>query len=406
MGDKNSNRPRTLVDYSRPSHKGYRNAIELPEGAKVSPLRSNTIRLVQNRFAFHGLMSEDPIQHLKDFLRIVDSIDINAQHEEEESNDPIFSEKGSPDYIDATLEHELESMECRVESLMRNEVLLEYEMALPVQNINHSDFRSMFEREKLSRNNFSDWFCLLKFDGANVVTMNVVYENANKKLLKAKGEGKANGKGKDKQVYIPKPKNLKPSAKEHPAKDNTCHHCKEGFREARKLKQGALYLYLGNGVRTQVEAIRSYDLVLPNGLVICLDNCHYAPSITRGVVSVHRLVENGFDTQRKRWVTICYFPPENKIVVARLTSKIPMEVEGFEPPQEEVILVRRSERTHRAPDRLCHVQAEEHSLGDLNEPLAHKPQLFGFVLISGASYECGNTIHDRQYGMGPGRSSS
>ncbi|GJR14267.1 hypothetical protein Tco_0796919 [Tanacetum coccineum] len=42
------------------------------------------------------------------------------------------------------------------------------------------------------------------------------------------------------------------------------------------------------------EAIRSFDLVLPNGLVNCLDNCHYEPSITRGVVSVHHLVENGF----------------------------------------------------------------------------------------------------------------
>ncbi|GJY96430.1 hypothetical protein Tco_0513340 [Tanacetum coccineum] len=43
-----------------------------------------------------------------------------------------------------------------------------------------------------------------------------------------------------------------------------------------------------------VEAIGSFDLVLPNGLVICLDNCHYAPTITRGVVSVSRLVDNGF----------------------------------------------------------------------------------------------------------------
>ncbi|GKE81441.1 retrotransposon protein, putative, ty1-copia subclass, partial [Tanacetum coccineum] len=116
----------------------------------------------------------------------------------------------------------------------------------------------------------------------------------NKKSLRAKGKGKANGKGKDKQVYIPKPKNPKPSTKEHPAKDNACHHCKEGFRETRKLKQGALYLYVGNGVRAQVEAIGSFDLVLSNGLVICLENWHYAPSITRGVVSVHRLVENGF----------------------------------------------------------------------------------------------------------------
>ncbi|GJV34435.1 hypothetical protein Tco_1394835 [Tanacetum coccineum] len=35
-------------------------------------------------------------------------------------------------------------------------------MALPVQNINHSAFRSMFEREKLPGNNFIDWFCQLK----------------------------------------------------------------------------------------------------------------------------------------------------------------------------------------------------------------------------------------------------
>nr|GEW88498.1 putative retrotransposon protein [Tanacetum cinerariifolium] len=52
-------------------------------------------------------------------------------------------------------------------------------------------------------------------------------QKSNKKSLKAKGKGKANGKGKYKQVYIPKRKNPKPAAKEHPAKDNTCHHYKE-----------------------------------------------------------------------------------------------------------------------------------------------------------------------------------
>ncbi|GJY83065.1 putative RNA-directed DNA polymerase [Tanacetum coccineum] len=178
-------------------------------------------------------------------------------------------------------------------------------------------------------------------------------QKANKKSLNAKGKNKVNGKGKDKKVYIPKPNNPKPTAKERPAKDDACHHCKEvghwkrncpvylaelqkkrkqvgsasssgiftielfsfpnnnswvydtgcgtnicitkqGFRIERKLKQGALYLYVGNGVRAQVEAIGSFDLVLPNGLVICLDNCHYAPTITRGVVSVSRLVDNGF----------------------------------------------------------------------------------------------------------------
>ncbi|GJS36239.1 retrotransposon protein, putative, ty1-copia subclass [Tanacetum coccineum] len=54
-----------------------------------------------------------------------------------------------------------------------------------------------------------------------------------------------------------------------------------------------------------------------------------------------------------------YFPPENKIVVA---SEIPIEVEGFEPPHKEEAPVRRSARTHRAPERLClNVKVEEHN---------------------------------------------
>nr|GEV60180.1 retrotransposon protein, putative, Ty1-copia subclass [Tanacetum cinerariifolium] len=58
---------------------------------------------------------------------------------------------------------------------------------------------------------------------------------------------------------------------------------------------------------------------------------------------------------------------------SEITSKIPVEVEGFEPPQEEVIPIRRSERTHRAPNSLClNIEVDEHSLGDLNEPASYK----------------------------------
>ncbi|GKD70887.1 retrotransposon protein, putative, ty1-copia subclass, partial [Tanacetum coccineum] len=346
-------------------------------------------------------------------------------------------------------------------------------MALPAQNINHSAFRSMFDKETLFGTNFNDWFARLKlvlrvekkmhvikqplppapapnsepnvmaewtatYDAHNEIAclmlgiadyvlkikgyveqlerlgyvlphdisvglilngltknfvgfvrnynmhnmgktnsklhaMHIEYEKgllkkaqtpqvmmikngkiqkANKKSLKAKGKNKVIGKGKDKKVYVPKPKNPKPTALERPAKDDACHHCKEvghwkrncpmylaellkkkkqvgstsssgiftielfslpknnswvydtrcgthicntkhGFRIEKKLKRGAIYLYVGNGVPEQVEAIGSYDLVLPNGLVICLDNCHYAPTIVRGVVSVSRLVDNG-----------------------------------------------------------------------------------------------------------------
>ncbi|GJU12991.1 MAK10-like protein [Tanacetum coccineum] len=57
MGDENP--IRTLGDYSKPSHEGYRNTIELPAGNNV-----------------------DPNQHLKDFLKLVDSLDLDGENRE------------------------------------------------------------------------------------------------------------------------------------------------------------------------------------------------------------------------------------------------------------------------------------------------------------------------------------
>ncbi|GJV00447.1 hypothetical protein Tco_1329717 [Tanacetum coccineum] len=78
MGDKNP--IRNLGDYSKPSHDGYRNTIELPVGNNVVPLRSNTIRLVQNGCSFHRLQSEDPNQHLKDFVKLMDSLNLDGEN--------------------------------------------------------------------------------------------------------------------------------------------------------------------------------------------------------------------------------------------------------------------------------------------------------------------------------------
>nr|GEW56186.1 MAK10-like protein [Tanacetum cinerariifolium] len=76
MGDENP--IHTLGDYSRPSHEGYRNTIELIARNNMVPFRSDTIRLVQNGCIFHRLRSEDPNQHLKDFLKLVDSLDLDG----------------------------------------------------------------------------------------------------------------------------------------------------------------------------------------------------------------------------------------------------------------------------------------------------------------------------------------
>ncbi|GJS55458.1 zinc finger, CCHC-type containing protein [Tanacetum coccineum] len=162
--------------------------------------------------------------------------------------------------------------------------------------------------------------------------------------LHEKGE-KGNDKGKTKLTYAPKPKISPPPKRDNLAKDFVCHHCKEvghwrrnfssyhaklkkrknasgastsgiftielyafpnkswvydtgcgtniyntsqGLRGTRRLKHGALSLYVGNRMRVAVKAIRSFDLVLPSGLIIVLDNCHFAPTITRGVVSISR----------------------------------------------------------------------------------------------------------------------
>ncbi|GJU28030.1 hypothetical protein Tco_1166651 [Tanacetum coccineum] len=80
MGDENP--IRTLGDYSKPSNEGYRNTIELPAGNNVVPLRSVTIRLVQNGCSFHGLRSDDPNQQLKDFLKLMDSLDLDGENKE------------------------------------------------------------------------------------------------------------------------------------------------------------------------------------------------------------------------------------------------------------------------------------------------------------------------------------
>nr|GEX88983.1 hypothetical protein [Tanacetum cinerariifolium] len=52
-------------------------------------------------------------------------------------------------------------------------------------------------------------------------------QKANKKSINAKGNSKGKGKGNDKPVYIPKPKNTKLSTKENPTKDDAYRYYKE-----------------------------------------------------------------------------------------------------------------------------------------------------------------------------------
>nr|GEY02787.1 hypothetical protein [Tanacetum cinerariifolium] len=105
-----------------------------------------------------------------------------------------------------------------------------------------------------------------------------IQKNQKKKSHKA---AKGNqGKGKAKMGYAhvqappfaPKPMNPPTPKKDNPAKDAIYHQCGE----------------------VGVEAIEEFHLCLPSGLVLILHNCHYAPSITRGIILVLRLYKDGF----------------------------------------------------------------------------------------------------------------
>ncbi|GJZ86269.1 retrotransposon protein, putative, ty1-copia subclass [Tanacetum coccineum] len=169
---------------------------------------------------------------------------------------------------------------------------------------------------------------------------------------KKKPQGvKGEDKGKTKLAYASKAKISPPPKRDNMAKDSVCHHYKEvghcrrncpsyhaelkkrknaigantlgiftielyvfsnkssvydmgygthicntsqGLRESRKLNHRALSLYVGNGMRAAVEAIGSFDLVLPSDLIIVLNNCHFTPTITMGIVLISHLVDNGY----------------------------------------------------------------------------------------------------------------
>nr|GEX07589.1 hypothetical protein [Tanacetum cinerariifolium] len=102
----------------------------------------------------------------------------------------------------------------------------------------------------------------------------------NKKSQGEKGKDKA----KNKLAFAPKPKILSLPKRDNMAKDFICHQYKVGLKASMRLKHEALSLYVGNEIRTAVKAIRSFDIVLLGGLIIILDNCHFAPTITRDIV--------------------------------------------------------------------------------------------------------------------------
>ncbi|GKC74101.1 hypothetical protein Tco_1119984 [Tanacetum coccineum] len=123
----------------------------------------------------------------------------------------------------------------------------------------------------------------------------------------------------------------------------------QGLRGSKKLKHGALSLYVGNGMCAAIEAIRNFDLVLPR----------YSKE-TMGYYF--------------------YYPLENKICVARnveffenslMVQEASGSDRGLELIQEED--TQPSKNTSEIHNEVAPIK--EYELGDLNEPPNYKAAL-------------------------------
>nr|GEZ89609.1 zinc finger, CCHC-type [Tanacetum cinerariifolium] len=221
--------------------------------------------------------------------------------------------------------------------------------------------------------------------------------------------GQKHGKGKIRKLMLPNPRFPFHLRGKIPQRTRSV---MSGLRASRKLKPGALSLCVGNGQHKTVEAISAFYLCLPSGLEIVLNNCHYAPSITRGVISVSLLsikyIFIGYPKETMGYTF--YYPHKNKVLVSRnakflKNSLINQEASGsledleiikeedthpsidtslnheeddleIDEPQSYIVPIRRSTRTRHAPDRMClYIDAEENELGELGEPANYKVAL-------------------------------
>ncbi|GJX26928.1 zinc finger, CCHC-type containing protein [Tanacetum coccineum] len=268
-------------------------------------------------------------------------------------------------------------------SLILNSLNMDYEKF--VQNYNmHSMWKTI-----------ADITCNLKLHEkgiskkAETPAVMAIWEGKIQKDKKKLRGAKCEDKGKTKLTYTPKPKIPLPPKRDNSIKDSICHHCNEGLRESRKLKHGALSLYIGNGMCVKVEAIGCFDLILPSGLIIVLDNASFAPTVTRGVVSISHLVNNGYTHTFMNYGisvskdNVVYFnaiPQDARILNMVPTKKVertPYEIWHGKAPNLSYLRVWGCEiRKDTSSTRYgFYVDVEEYELGDLNEPPNYKAAL-------------------------------
>jgi hypothetical protein len=69
-----------------------------------------------------------------------------------------------------------------------------------------------------------------------------------------------------------------------------------GFR-TRTLRRGEISIRVTNGVKAEVEAIEELPIELNNGFILHLNNVLYVSSLSRNLISISCLDDDGYDCQ-------------------------------------------------------------------------------------------------------------
>nr|GEX71380.1 zinc finger, CCHC-type [Tanacetum cinerariifolium] len=250
---------------------------------------------------------------------------------------------------------------------------------------------------------------------------------------KKKPQGaKGKTKGKNSLLMLPRPRShhrLREIIRQRTLSATTI------MRRSRKLKHGALNMYMGNGMLVAVEAIESFDLILPSGLIIVLDNYNviYFNAIPRDdiyEIDMYNLDPNGYEALVKRDMPdkldsrsikcifvgypketmgyYFYYPLKNKIFVSRNAEffensfmvqeasgshgllEVSGSDKGLEIIQEED--TQHSENTRKEHDEVAPIEVEPQSVGVPIRRFARIPQaldIYGYY-VNIEEYELGD----------------
>ncbi|KAJ9536490.1 hypothetical protein OSB04_un000327 [Centaurea solstitialis] len=137
--------------------------------------------------------------------------------------------------------------------------------------------------------------------------------------------------------------------------NHICNHL-QGFKRRETLRKDRSNLRVGEGTMLVAEAVGSYSLNLPSGLVLELENCYYVPKMIKNVISFDLLVDQGFCYKYDYKLISCF---KNDVFYSKATPSNGLYVLNLQENREVYHISKRSkeieDQTYLWHYRLGHI---------------------------------------------------